>query len=98
MTVDVSRSCLSLATWVGSATRQIVVARALLTATAPPAVPASSVSDASLTPPLDVITGLLDQPAAGGMRRAMAQMKPVGSRAIAAMTTLAGLPVRASLR
>src|SRR6266481_3714244 len=39
-----------------------------------------------------------DQPAAGGTRRAMAQMKPASSRAIAAVTTLAGLPLRASLR
>src|SRR6516165_6366052 len=34
----------------------------------------------------------------GGTRRAMAQMKPASSRAIAAVTTLAGLPQRASLR
>jgi hypothetical protein len=35
---------------------------------------------------------------AGGTRLAMAQMKPASSRAIAAVTTLAGLPQRASLR
>jgi len=42
--------------------------------------------------------GLLGQLAAGGTRRAMAHTKPASSRAIAAVTTLAGLPVRASLR
>jgi hypothetical protein len=36
MTVDASRSCLGLGTCVGSATRQIVDARVLLTAAAPP--------------------------------------------------------------
>jgi hypothetical protein len=36
MTVDASRSCLGLGTCVGSAIRQIVDARVLLTATAPP--------------------------------------------------------------
>src|ERR1700737_148610 len=59
MTVDASRSCLGLETCVGSATRQIVVARVLLTATAPPALPSSSVSGGSLAPPLDAITGFL---------------------------------------
>src|SRR5215831_6406755 len=57
MTVDASRSCLGLATCVGSATRQIVVARVLLTATAPPALSGSSVSGGSLAPPCDAITG-----------------------------------------
>ena len=37
MTGDASRSCLGLATSIGSAIRQIVVARVLLTATALPA-------------------------------------------------------------
>jgi hypothetical protein len=37
-----------------------------------------------------------DQPTAGGTRWAMAQMKPASSRATAAVTTLAGLPLRAS--
>ena len=55
MTVDASRSCLGLETCVGSATRQIVVDRVLLTAT--PALPSSSVSGGSLAPPLDAITG-----------------------------------------
>ncbi len=41
MTVDASRSCLGLATSVGSAIRQIVVARVLLTAAVPPALPGS---------------------------------------------------------
>src|SRR5277367_4783954 len=59
MTVDASRSCLGLATSVGSAIRQIVVARVLLTATAPPAVPGSSVSDGSPAPPSMVIKQLL---------------------------------------
>src|SRR5712672_3152398 len=56
MTVDTSRSCLGLATSIGSAIRQIVVARVLLTATAPPALPSSSVSGGSLAPPCDAIT------------------------------------------
>ena|SRR6516164_4711485 len=42
MTVDASRSCLGLGTCVGSATRQIVDARVLLTATAPPALPGTA--------------------------------------------------------
>src|SRR5215467_11172552 len=59
MTVDASGSCLGLGSCVGSATRQIVVARVLLTATAPPALPSSSVSSGSLAPPCDAITGFL---------------------------------------
>src|SRR6266851_8581933 len=59
MTVDASRSCLGLATCVGSAIQQIVDARVLLTATVPPALPGLSVSDGSLAPPLDVITQFL---------------------------------------
>ena len=98
MTVDASRSCLGLGTCVGSAIRQIVDARVLLAAAAPPALRGSSMSNGSLAPPLDAITRSSDQPAVGGTRRAMAQMKPASSRAIAAVTTLAGLPVRASLR
>src|SRR5215471_9588852 len=98
MTVDASRSCLGLGTCVGSATRQIVDARVLPTATAPPAVTGSSVASGSLAPPAmrSQVSG--DQLAAGGARRAMAQTKPASSRAIAAVTTLAGLPLRASLR
>src|SRR5215470_8788371 len=57
MTVDASRSCLGLGACVGSTTRQIVDARVLLTATAPPAVPGSSVASDSLAPPCDAITG-----------------------------------------
>ena len=99
MTVDASRRCLGLGTCVGSVTRQIVDARVLLTATAPPAVPGGSMSVGLLAPPLAVISrGCSGQPAAGGTYGAMAQMKPASSRAIAAVTTLAGLPVRASLR
>jgi hypothetical protein len=52
MTVDASRSCLGLGTCVGSVTRQIVDARVLLTATAPPALPGSRMLDGSLAPPL----------------------------------------------
>src|SRR6516162_9363519 len=59
MTVDASRSCLGLGTLVGSATRQIVDARVLLTATASPALPGGSMWGASLAPPCDAITGLL---------------------------------------
>ena len=51
MTVDASRSCLGLGTCVGSAIRQIVDARVLLTATVPPALPGKSMSDGSLAPP-----------------------------------------------
>ena len=98
MTVDASRSCLSLETCVGSATQQIVDARVLLTATVPPALPGRSVLNGSLAPPLDAITGLLRSPAGTATCRAMAQTKPVSSRAIAVVTTLAGLAARASLR
>src|SRR5580704_18167586 len=59
MTVDASRSCLGLATCVGSTIRQIVHARVLLTATAPPALPGRSVSDGSLAPPAKGITCFL---------------------------------------
>ena len=98
MTADASRSCLGLATSVGSATRQIVDTRVLLTAAVPPALPGSSMSRGSLAPPWMRSRVCSDQPAAGGTRRAMAQMKPASSRAIAPVTTLAGLPLRASLR
>jgi hypothetical protein len=96
MTVDASRSCLGLATSIGSEIRQIVDARVLLAAAAPPALPGSSMSNGSLAPPWMRSRVSSDQPAVGGTRRAMAQMKPTSSRAIAAVTTLAGLPVRAS--
>src|SRR5215510_9600308 len=59
MTVDASRSCLGLGTCVGSSTRQIVVARVLLPAAAPPALPGSSVLGGSLAPPCSAITDLL---------------------------------------
>src|ERR1700752_3879554 len=58
MTVDASRSCLGLATSVGSAIRQIVDGGGLLTAAVPPALPGSSLSRGSLAPPLDAITRL----------------------------------------
>jgi hypothetical protein len=56
MTVDASRSCLGLEACVGSMIQQIVDARVLLTATAPPALPGRSVSEGLLAPPSDVIT------------------------------------------
>src|SRR5882724_8281869 len=59
MTVDTSRSCLGLGTCVGSAIRQIVHARVLLTATAPPALPGSPMLGGSLAPPLAAIIGLV---------------------------------------
>src|SRR6266404_2558196 len=116
MTVDTSRSCLGLATSVGSAIRQIVDARVLLTATAPPALPGSPKLSGSLAPPLAAIIGcddwlrslaaiigcdhwsLCNQSVVTVTCRAMAQTKPDSSRAIAVVTMLAGLPVRASLR
>src|ERR1700758_635640 len=58
MTADTSRSCLGLATSVGSAIRQIVDTRVLLTAAVPPALPGGSMSRGSLAPPLDAITRL----------------------------------------
>src|SRR3954452_16327563 len=98
MIVDASRSCLGLGTCVGLVTRQLVDARVLLTATAPPALPGSSVSEGLLAPPVDAITSF---PRSTSRQRHLpgnAQTKPANSRAIAAVTTLAGLPVRASLR
>jgi hypothetical protein len=59
MTGDTSRSCLGLATGIGSMIRQIVDARVLLTATAPPALPSNSVLNGSLVPPCDAITGFV---------------------------------------
>jgi len=58
MTVDASRSCLGLATCVGPMAGQIVEARVLLTAAAPPALPRRSVSAGSLAPPFDAIMQL----------------------------------------
>src|SRR6266851_4332496 len=55
MTAYASRSCLGLGTCVGSAIRQIVDARVLLTATAPPALPGSRMSYGSSAPPLNRI-------------------------------------------
>jgi hypothetical protein len=79
--------------------RQIVDARVLLTATVPPALPGKSGSDGSLAPLLWLRScGFSAQPAAGGTLRAMAQTNPASSRAIAVVTILAGLPVRASRR
>src|ERR1700732_430399 len=59
MTVDASRSCLGLGTCVGSAIRQIVLARVLLTATTPPALPGSPMLGGSLAPPSAAIIGLV---------------------------------------
>src|SRR5260370_30555160 len=55
MTADASRSGLGIARSVGSAIRQIVDARVLLTATAPPALPGSRMSYGLAAPPLDRI-------------------------------------------
>jgi hypothetical protein len=99
MTGDASWSCLGLATCIGSAIRQIVDARVLLTHDRAPSLARKMMSDGSLAPPLDTITRCpLDQAADTGTCRAMAQTKPASSRAIAAVTTLAGLLVAASLR
>ena len=99
MTVDSSWSCLGLETCVGSATRQIVNVGVLLTATALPAVPGGGMSGGFCWRlPARRLRVCCAQPAAGGTRRAMTQMKPASSRAIAAVTILAGLPLRASLR
>src|SRR5271170_2409682 len=59
MTVDASRSCLGLATSGGSAIRRIVVARVLLTAAVPPALPVSGRRRVLPAPPLPVITRFL---------------------------------------
>src|SRR5277367_159254 len=59
MTVDASRSCLGLATCVGAMARQIVVARVLLTAAVPPALPVSAWRRVLPAPPLPVITRFL---------------------------------------
>src|SRR6516165_912711 len=59
MTVDASRSCLGLGTCVGSSTRQIVVTRVLLTAAAPPALPAAACRMVRWRFPCSAITGLL---------------------------------------
>src|SRR5215470_1824393 len=98
MTVDASRSCLGLGTCVGSAIRQIVDARVLLTATAPPALPGRRLLDGSLAPPVAALWGFCGQPVVTLICRAMAHTKPDSSRAIAVVTTLPGLPVRASQR
>src|SRR5215472_18168451 len=58
MTGDASRSCLGLAPSIGPMARQIVEARVLLTAAAPPALPSSSVSVGLLAPPSDAIIGV----------------------------------------
>src|SRR5437879_11000849 len=91
MTVDTSRSGLGLATSVGSAIRQIVDARVLLTATAPPALPGSPKLSGSLAPPLSAIIdcdhwSLCNQSVVTVTCRAMAQTKPDSSRAIAVVT------------
>src|SRR6516164_1574434 len=98
MTVDASRSCLGLGTCVGSATRQIVDARVLLTATAPPALPGGSMSGGSLAPPCDAITGFLRS--ACRRRHALGDGPDEACQLTSdrGVTTLAGLPLRASLR
>src|ERR1700738_361042 len=62
MTVDASRSCLGLASSIGSAMRQMVFARVPRPRPAPPALPGSSVSGGSLAPPSDAITRLFRSP------------------------------------
>src|SRR6266571_1754052 len=59
MTVAASRSCLGLGTCIGSVIRQIVDARVLLTATAPPALPGSPMLGGSLAPPVAATIGLV---------------------------------------
>ena len=100
MTVDTSRSCLGLATSVGSAIRQIVDARVLLTASAPPALPGSRMLRWLAGPQMDGCDhwSLCNQSVVTVTCRAMAHTKPASSRAIAVVTMLAGLPVRASRR
>ena len=66
MTVDASRSCLGLETCVGSAIRQIVVARVLLTAAVPPALPGSRLLEVLPAPPLPVITRFLQSACGDG--------------------------------
>jgi hypothetical protein len=56
MTGDTSRNCLDLVTSVGSTIRQIVDARVLQTAAAPPALPGGGVAARSLAHPSDAIT------------------------------------------
>ncbi len=76
MTVDTSRSCLGLGTCVGSAIRQIVDARVLLTVTVPPALPGSRMLGGSLAPPLTALMVFSDQPVGTVTCRAIAQTKP----------------------
>ena len=90
MTADASRSCLGLATCVGSATRQIVDTRVLLTAAVPPALPGSSMSRGSLAPPLDAITRLFRSARRRRHAPAMAQMKPASVVTDAIARELAG--------
>src|SRR5580658_5572302 len=59
MTVDASRSYLGLVTCVGSAIRQIVDARVLLTVTVPPALPGNRRLVFLTVPPLLVTTRFL---------------------------------------
>src|SRR6516165_497795 len=98
MTVDASRSCLGLETCVGMVIRQIVLARVLLTATAPR--PCPEVLCWVVRWRLLWLGSLVlcDPSVVTATCRAMAHTKPDSSRAIAVVTMLAGLPVRASLR
>ena len=89
MTVDASRSCLGLGACVGSVIRQIVDTRVLLTATVPPALPGSSMSNGSLAPTRMGSPGSSDQAARTGTCRAIAETKPASSRAMAVVTALA---------
>src|ERR1700730_4814316 len=98
MTVDTPRSCLGLGTCVGSAIRQIVHARVLLTATVPPALPEVACWVVRWRPLWLRSLVLCDQFVVTVTCRAMAHTKPASSRAIAVVTMLAGLPARASRR
>ncbi len=99
MTVDASRSCLGLGTCIGSAIRQIVLARVLPRVRAPSLARKLHVWVARWRLLLWIRSrSFSDQPAVTVTWRAMAQTKPDSSRAIAVVTTLAGLPARASRR
>jgi len=82
---------LPLAACVGSMIPQIVFARVLLTAAVRPALPGTACGRVRWRLPWMGSGGFPDQPAGIVTCRATAQRKPASSRAIAAVTTLAGL-------
>ena len=83
MTADASRSCLGLGTCVGSSIRQIVDARVILTATAPPALPGRACQIVRGRLPRMRSRDATAHSAAGGTCWAIAHTKPASSRAIA---------------